>query len=47
MKPEEKARQQIDDQLRAAGWTVQTRPGEQGVHRWSSSARLRRIFWGG
>jgi len=25
MKPEEKARQQIDDQLQAAGWTVQTR----------------------
>ena len=25
MKPEQKARQQIDDQLQAAGWTVQTR----------------------
>jgi type I restriction enzyme R subunit len=25
MKPEEKARQQIDDQLQAAGWTVQSR----------------------
>ena len=25
MKPEEKAREQIDDQLRAAGWTVQSR----------------------
>ena len=25
MKPEQEARQQIDDQLQAAGWTVQTR----------------------
>ena len=25
MKPEQKARQQIDDQLQAAGWTVQSR----------------------